>query len=229
MRFVALSFCLLIPALAAAKTRPIEPSRKTEEIGSWIVRCASVGKDEGMACGMRHRVWVLAPAGGRPFAALEVQARRGALVPVLAIHGVTIPDATGAVLALAASASLQFDTNPPIPLPCGFEMDTILCAPTRADAPAGLEQLRNARTALLRVHLAEPAKLAGLLPEQTRSLELARTADAIRLIQPTSTAADTRWDLRDVVDWLAQQAGFPGGANALLRWLFGQAAMLPKQ
>ena len=71
-------------------------------------------------------------------------------------------------------------------------------------------------------------KLPFALPDQQRNLDLARTADAIGRLQPAGTTPDTRWDLHDLLDWLARQLGFPGGLEGLLRWLFDRAATLAK-
>jgi hypothetical protein len=197
---------LLAPELARA-----------EAVGSWVVACA-----EGAGCDVRHRMWLAAPAGGRPFAALEIRMRHGFAVPVVAAHGVAVPEAAGTLLALAAEASLQFGTEKPIPLPCVFAGDSIACAPARADEAAASERLKAVKTARIRLHFSEAAGLA--LPDQARSLELAGTAEAAGRLDAGGAAADARWDLRDLLDALARQFGFPGGLDEWVRWLFGRFA-----
>ncbi len=221
---------LLPPVQALAQPRPAEPARKTEEIGSWIVVCARTARQEPPDCDIRHRSWLLPPAAGRPSAALEIQLRHGFPVPVIAVHGVTIPAASGAVLALATDATVQFGAAPPIRLPCDFTPDTLSCAPARPDAQAASARLSQARHAVIRLHLVVPANLKApvSIPDQQRSLDLVRTAEAASRIQPAGAAADTRWDLRDLLDWLARQLGFTGGLEDALRWLLGQAATLQK-
>ncbi len=229
-RYWVFGLWLLAPVPALAQPRPAEPSRQPEEIGSWIVSCARTAKPDPPACDARHRVWLLPPAGGRLSAALEIQQRHGFPVPVIAVHGVAIPEATGTVLALATDATVQFGAGAVIRLPCDFAQDTLSCAPARPDAQTASARLSQARRAVIRLHLAAPASLKApvSLPDQQRSLDLARTAEAIRRIQPSGAVADTRWDLRDLLDWLARQLGFTGGLDGLLRRLLGQAATLRK-
>lgn len=230
---LGLSLWASVPA--AAQPRPADPTRKIEEVGSWAVGCTQEQKSGPPACDIRHRVWIVAPAGGRPSAALEIQMRHGFAVPVVVIHGGahsgTIPDATGALLALAAEVTVQFGADPPIRLPCGFARDILGCAPVRADAQAASVRLGRAATAVVRLHLAVPAGMALPVSDQLRVLDLTRTADAIRYLQPAGNQpeeADTRWDLHDLMDWVARQLGFADGLEGLLRWLFSQAALLQK-
>jgi len=230
-----LGFLLWSFVPAAAQPRLADPARKIEEVGSWAVDCTQEQKPGPPACDIRHRVWIVAPAGGRPSAALEIQMRHGFAVPVVAIHGAahggTIPDATGALLALAAEVTVQFGADPPIRLPCGFARDILGCAPARADAQAASVRLGRAATAVIRLHLAAPAGLALPVSDQLRVLDLTRTTDAIRRLLPAGNPpeeADTRWDLHDLMDWVARQLGFAGGLEELLRWLFSQAAVLQK-
>lgn len=229
-RFWLFGLCLLAPVPALAELRPAEPSRQPEEVGSWIVRCARTAKPGPPACDIRHRAWLLPPAAGRLSAALEIQLRHGFPVPVMAVHGVAIPEAIGSLLALATDATVQFGAGAVIRLPCDFAQDTLRCAPARPDAQAASAQLRQAENAVIRLHLAVPANLKApvSLPDQQRSLDLTRTAEVIRRIQPAGAVADTRWDLRDLLDWLARQLGFTGGLDDVLRRLLGQAATLPK-
>ena len=192
---------------AVAQPRPMELPRRLEEIGSWIAGCPGKG---GASCEVRHRSWLVAPAGARPFAALEIRGRHGATDPVVVVYGVTIPEAAGTVLALGAEATIRFGAEPPIRLSCDFADGMITCAPTRADAVAAAAQLRQAKVVTIRLHLAQT------LPDLTRTLELFRTGDAADRIQPSG---DGRWDLRDLLDWSARQLGFPGGTAELTRWL----------
>ena len=230
---LGLSLWASVPA--AAQPRPADPTRKIEEVGSWAVGCTQEQKPGPPACDIRHRVWIVAPAGGRPSAALEIQMRYGYAVPVVvirgAMHGGTIPEAAGALLALAAEATVQFGADPPMPLPCNFALDILRCAPARTDAQAASVRLGRAATAVVRLHLAAPAGMALAIPDQLRTLDLVRTTDAIRRLQPAGNPPaeeDPRWDLHDLIDWVARQLGFADGLEGLLRWLFSQAALLQK-
>ncbi len=228
MKSLAAGFCLAIAPLTAL-AQP-NPARNGEEIGSWIVNCSDGGKAEPLECQLRHRVWIIPPGGTRPSVDLEVAARHGSLAPILAVHGLTVPEPAGAMLALSTDATVQFDADLPIQLPCGFARGTIACAPSRADAAQATQRLRLAKTVTVRLHLVAPASpgLAVPVPDQTRSLELHRTADAMNRIQPAGATADQGEDLADILDWLAQKFGFPGGSQEFLRWLLGQAAALGK-
>src|ERR1035437_2138356 len=101
----ALALLELLPPPAGAQS----PPRGAEEIGSWLLSCPHDPATDRVGCRLRHRVWVLAPQAGRPDAALEVESRDGEPVPVLAVHGVTLPAAAGAVFARHSTAEVRFD------------------------------------------------------------------------------------------------------------------------
>ena len=227
---VGLGVWLGASAPAGAQPHPGEPARKTEEVGSWLAACVRDARPGPPPCDIRHRTWLLPPSAGHVSAALEIGLRHGVAVPVVTLRGVSIPDATGTLLALATGVTVQFGADPPVRLPCGYAEDVLSCAPGRVDAPAASAQLRQATNAVIRLHVAPSTglKLPFALPDQQRSLDLTRTADAIARLQPSGTTPDTRWDLQDLLDWLARQLGFAGGLEGLLRWLFDRAAALPK-
>ena len=226
----ALGLWLGASAPAVAQPHPGEPARKIEELGSWIATCLHDARPDPPACDIRHRTWLLPPSAGHVSASFEIGLRHGVAVPVVTLRGISIPEATGMLLALATDVTVQFGANPPVKLPCDFAKEVLHCAPARLDAPPASAQLRQAANSVIRLHLATSSnlKLPFVIPDQQRNLDLTRTAAAIGRLQPAGTTSDTRWDLHDLLDWLARQLGFTSGLEGLLRWVFDRAAALPK-
>ena len=110
---VGLGVWLGASAPAGAQPHPGEPARKTEEVGSWLAACVRDTRPGPPACDIRHRTWLLPPSAGHVSAALEIGLRHGVAVPVVTLRGVSIPDATGTLLALATGVTVQFGADPP--------------------------------------------------------------------------------------------------------------------
>ena len=195
---------LLLAGAAAAQPRPAN-----EQIGSWIVTCANPMS----SCQMRHEAWVLPPGSGGPSASLEVVRRGGQFVPVVALRGMTTQAALGGMLAVNATVTLSLDGGTPIALACGLDGAAIICAPTMPIA------LASAHTAEVRIALSVPG--IAKLPEQSRRMELQRTAEAIALFRGTApedraVPALPGLDWHDFLDRLLHAAGFERGIADLL-------------
>ena len=120
---------------------------------------------------------------------------------------------------MQASVGLRFDGAPRIELSCGPDGAAVVCAPGVDAAPAAAGQLVSARSVLVQVRLGLPGGVG--LPEQSRSLELARTAEALAAFRATapmgeSVPAVAGLDWRGFLDRLARDAGFENGLADLL-------------
>ena len=163
---------LLLRASAAAMA---DVQRADEQIGSWVSSCPEAAKRD--ACQLRHRNWVLPPGEGRPSAALEVQRRGDALVPVVTLRGLSAPAAIGGMLTLKATVNVRFDGGPRTGLACGLDGDAIVCAPDGAGVPLTAAQLPSAHSADVQILLSLPGMVA--LPPQDRAMDLQGTREAL--------------------------------------------------
>lgn len=200
---------LLLGGAGATPARP--PS---QAIGSWVLSCPPTG-----SCQLRHRTWVVLPGVDTPGVALEVVQRGRQFVPVMAIRGLSAEVALGAVLSVQASVWLRFDAAPRIPLDCGPDGGAVVCAPSDTVAPQVAGELAAAHTVLAQVGLGLIGGTA--LPEQSRSLELDGTADALARFRATAPANEAipvvpGLDWRGFLDRVARDAGFPQGLAGLL-------------
>lgn len=205
-RQVVIGLALLIACPVLAQPRP-----SNQQVGSWIVTCPA---DTLSSCQMRHESWLLPPGGNGPSAALEVTQRGGQFVPVVALRGLTTQTALGGMLALNVTVTLSLDSSPPIALACGLDGAAIVCAPAGDAATA----LASAHTAQVRIALSIPG--IASLPEQSRSVELRRTADAIAMFHSTAPADRAvplpGLDWHDFLDRLLRKAGFERGVAGIL-------------
>ena len=212
LRMVALA--LLIGGPAAAQPRPA-----SEPIGSWVLACPAGG-----VCRLRHEAWVLAPGPGRPSVSLEVLRRGGRFVPAVAVRGLTTEAAFGGVLALNADVGLSFDGGGRVALVCNAEGGAIVCAPEGVAAAGAAAALATAHTVLVQMRLSLPGVVA--LPEQSRTLDLRRTAEALVRFQATGPADATvpalpGLDWRGLMDRVLRAAGLEHGVAELLASLGG--------
>ena len=204
---------VLIGGPAVAQPRPA-----SEEIGSWVLTCPVEARSE--PCLLRHRSGVLAQGAGRISASLEVLHRGGQFIPVIAMRGLSTQAALGGVLASQASVGLRFDGAPRIELACGLDGGAVVCAPAVDAAGAAAGKLGLARSVVVQVKLVLPGGMA--LPEQSRSLELSQTVDALAAFRATapvgeSVPAVAGLDWRGFLDRLARDAGLANGLADLLR------------
>jgi len=212
LRIAALA--LLIGGPAAAQPRPA-----SEQIGSWVLACPAAG-----LCQLRHASWLLPPGTGRPGVSLEVLRLGGQFVPVVAVRGLTTQAAFGGVLALNADVDLSFDGGGRVALVCNADGGAIVCAPEGAEAAGAAASLANAHTAELRIQLGLPGVVT--LPEQSRTLELQRTAEALVRFQATGAANATMpalpgLDWRGFMDRVLRAAGLEHDVADLLASLGG--------
>jgi hypothetical protein len=203
-----IGLALLLAGPAMAQPRPAN-----QQVGSWIVTCPA---DPESSCQMRHESWLLPPGGNGPNASLEVMQRGGQFVPVVTLRGLTTQTALGGMLALNATVTLRLDAGPPIPLSCGLNGTVIVCA---ADGTAVAATLPTAHTAQVRIALSVPG--IATLPEQSRSLDLQRTAEAMALFRTTAPANQTvpalpGLDWHDFLDRLLREAGFERGVASMM-------------
>jgi len=203
------AIALLIGGQAAAQPRPT-----TEEIGSWVLSCPADAKDD--ACSLRHRSAIMPPMPGGPTAALEIQRRGNQYIPVVAVRGLSMQAAIGSVLELQANVSLRFDNAPRTELHCGLDGAAVVCAPAAEATASAASQLASARNMLVQAQLSLPGGIT--LPEQSRTLELLRTADALARLRATAPAGEAApalpgLDWRGYLDPLLRATGLGRAAE----------------
>jgi hypothetical protein len=211
----------LIGGGASAQPRPA-----SEDVGSWVLSCPD---PQTVPCQLRERTPIMPAVGNGPGASLEVLHRGGQFVPVVALRGVSMQAAVGGILAAQTNIALRFDSQPWIELGCGIDGAAVLCAPNASAASSAAAALRDAKTVVVRARL----RLAGMpdLPEQSRSLDLIRTDDALALFRATSPASESMpvvpgLDWHGFLDRLARDVGFKNGLPDLLAravgWIEGR-------
>jgi hypothetical protein len=215
MRFSlpALALCVLLgPLPATAQPRTVDVPHSEQEIGSWLLACATDPMIDARVCRMRHRLW-LAPGGdGGPGIAFEVQQRFGLLVPAISVRHLSLDSALAGLLTLTATAQLRFDGNPMAELLCTLEGAAVICTPGKAAAAILSEQLLKARSVMVRFRAVGNLPLP--VPDGLVALDLDRTAEALdryRTAGPAAEPSDT-WigqDLKDAVERLLRGLGMP--------------------
>ena len=201
---------LILWAASALAQAPARPTN--EEIGSWVLSCPAAVREP---CLMRHRDWVVPPVGAGPTAALEVQARGDALVPVVSLRGLSV----SAALLVKPTVSLAFDNGKRIDLTCGLRGASYACAPDAASVRAAADALPTARIVAVAVKLSVPGGLT--LPPRDRSLDLAGTEAALTRLRALGATGEALpaypgLDLQDFVDRTMRDAGFPNGVAGML-------------
>jgi hypothetical protein len=177
-----------------------------EEIGSWVLACPG---DE--PCLLRHRNWIVSPGAGGISAALEARQMGNRLVPVIAVRGLSMQAALASVVTLQANVGLRFDNAPRIDLSCGMEGAALLCAPGRDATEAAAHGLALAHGVVVQAQLSLPGIVS--LPDQSRSLDLQRTEDALARFRAASAQAGGTapaipgLDLGGMVERLLEDAG----------------------
>lgn len=205
---------LPLPMLAA----PAWADRPAElAIGTWVLACPSTPRP----CVMRHRDWLLPPAGAAPSAALEIQGRNGTMVPVVTLRGLPAQAAIGGALVVRPAVTLKLDGGQPVPLACGLSNGTHVCAPAFAEVPILSSALPTAQSIETRVEVAVPG--LAPIPPQNRTLELAATVQALAAarhygVENATLPAIPGLDLFGFIDRIARAAGFRNGMADAMRW-----------
>lgn len=218
-----MNWSLLLAAFAISTAQAQTPSGKTEEIGSWVVACPADAKSA--PCRMRYQKWIVPPQNGRPSVGLEVRNTGTQMLPQLAVRGLPVQLAMAGMMAATPTMELRFDGGQKLALACGLEGDAVLCTPEQGAAADAAAQLKTAHAVQVHVHVA----LAGSdgpspIPDQTRSFDLSRTAQAIdrfRAVAPEAvplpTQASQGNDMRSMADKMLKAMGFSGGVNDIMQ------------
>ena len=176
---------------------------------------------------MRHRDWVMAPANGTPSAALELQLRGDALVPVITVRGLPASAAVGGAFVVKPSVTLGLDGGKRTDLSCGVSGTYYACAPDASAVPAMATALPTAQVLSSSMTLTIPGMMI-VLPPQERSLDLSGTEVAmsrLRAVGATGEAlpAYPGLDMQGFLDRIMRDLGFPNGAAdvvpKVLPWL----------
>ena len=214
------------PKTPAAQTAtPQSAGTKDTEIGSWVIACPSDPKADTTPCRMRYRTWIVPPHDGRPSVGLEVRNIGAQMVPQLAVRDLPAQLAMAAMLAATPTMELRFDSGQKLTMSCGQDADAVLCTPAADTADVAATQLKAARAVQVHVHVA----LAGEdgpspVPDQTRSFDLSRTAEAMdrfRAVAPTamplSAGSGMTQDLRAMADKMLKAMGYSGGVADIMQ------------
>jgi invasion protein IalB len=206
----AWAFAIALCAAPAVAQAPVRPANET--IGSWILSCPP---DVAEPCLMRHRDWVVAPASGTPSAALEIQLRGDALVPVITVRGLPTSAAVDSAFVVKPTVNLGLDGGKRIDLSCEISGTDYACAPDAAAVPALAAAIPKARVLSASLTLTIPGMVA--LPPQDRTLELTGTAVAqARLLAAGATGealpSYPGLDIQGFLDRIMRDLGFPNGS-----------------
>ncbi|HXT81508.1 MAG TPA: hypothetical protein VN702_18230 [Acetobacteraceae bacterium] len=208
LRIAATVLAVLAPC-SAARARLDPP-----EIGSWTLLCPASPRSSG--CILRLRDGIAEPIGSTGLSvAVEVHALGHALIPVIALRGLTMREQVAGTLLLAPSAALRFDTEPPLQLNCGPDGAAYLCAPQGAAATASSIALRKAAAVTVRITFA-PRGMAPLPPIE-RSVALKETEAALARLRASGAAGEAApveagLDWRGALDKVLRATGLAGGA-----------------
>jgi hypothetical protein len=198
--------------LLALAIQDVAVAGTQEHIGSWIITCPVGGP-----CAMRFSKRFLDKSGVT--GDLEIDADGDALVPVLAVRGLSNEVLMAAVMAGKTEASLQLAGGAREPLECSASESGYICAPDRAAGLKLAAALPAARQVTVRVTVA----VMGMspLPTQEKSLELTGTAEALARVRAegptpvpnvkTAVAAGSAAGLMGVADRALKAAGYPNG------------------
>ena len=200
------AMALFVGGSAAAQTRPT-----SEVIGSWVLSCPDT---KTAPCQLRHRASMMQVGASGPSASLEVAHRGDLFVPVVTLRGMSMQAAVGGVLAVQSDVALRFDDLAWTALGCGLDGGAVLCAPAGEAAAAAAAELSAAHSVMVRIRLSIPGVTA--LPEQSRSLDLQQTTEALAAFRATAPASESvpviaGLDWRGFLDRVARDAGFRNG------------------
>jgi hypothetical protein len=202
---------LLIGGQAGAQDRPA-----STEIGSWVLSCPDA---QSVQCELRLSASIAQAGNNGPSASVEVVHRGNLFVPVVVLRGLSMQAAVGGVLAVQTDVALRFDAQPWIPLACALDGAAVFCVPAPAASAQAAAALPNAHGVLVRLRITLPDMMP--LPEQSRSLDLQGTPEALARFRATAPASESvpviaGLDWRGFLDRVARDAGFQNGLTDLL-------------
>lgn len=197
----------LAPALAYAAAE--------QRIGSWVISCP----DGARECLMRFSKRFLDKAGIT--ADLEVESQGAALVPVIALRGLSSEMLLATTMAGKTDVSLQFPGAARQQLNCNASNAAFVCVPNEAAGRLLSAALPTAHTVTVRVGLS----VTGMspLPAQERSLDLSGTTEALARLRaagpspvpnPLSVAREAARSpagMMTMADKMLKSAGFQQG------------------
>jgi len=187
-----------------------------EKIGSWVLSCP-----DAEPCLLRLEKRFVDKAGIT--GELDILADGKALVPVLALRGLSSELLMAAALAGHTEASLQFAGGPRETLDCAPATASYVCAPRDEAADRLAAALPSARSVTVRITVA----ISGLkpLPVQEKSLDLTGTGAALTRLRaagpapvPGAMTAVTEPSpdaLMGMADRALKAAGYPNGVADL--------------
>ena len=205
-----------ILALAFAATLAPAAAETQQHIGTWVLSCPGEKPGTG-PCLMRFAKRFLDKGGIT--GDLEIQSQGKALVPVMALRGLSDELLMAASLAGKTEASIQFAGGKPEPLICSVTAAGYICAPAEPAAHILSAQLPTARAVTVRVSVS----VSGMspLPAQQKSLDLSGTQQALARLRPAGPspvpAAMTPSEptspnrLMAMADKALKAAGYPEG------------------
>jgi hypothetical protein len=207
---------LVISALAIGGPACAQSRPASEAIGSWVLSCPDA---KAVPCQLRNRMPIIQASDNGPAASLEVAHRGDRFVPVVALRGMSMQAAVGGMLAVQGSVTLRFDNASAIELGCGLDGSAVVCAPSGAAAATAAAALPDAHNVVVRVRMTLPGAMA--LPEQSRSLDLQETGQALAQFRATAPASESvpviaGLDWRGFLDRMARDAGFRNGLADVL-------------
>ena len=193
------------------------PVLAEEDIGSWVLACPA--PPPAGPCTVRHKTWVLAPGNGGPTAALEVQMRGDALVPVVALRVIPMQAALSGSLVLKPSVGVRFDGGPRAEMNCGLSGASYACAPEAGAVAATAAALPKAHAVTVRIELTIPGMMA--LPPAERTMELSGTEQVLARLRAGGAVTEALpavpgLDMQQFLDRILRAAGFQNGIGDVL-------------
>lgn len=187
-----------------------------EQIGSWVLNCPD--KAAGAGTCLMHLNKRFYDKGGIT-GDLEVLAQGKALVPVIALRGLSGEMLMAASLAGKVDASIQLPGGPREDLNCAATSVGYICSPNGAATQRLSAGLASARTLTVRAAVS----MTGMnsLPPQEKSVDLAGTNEALAKLlaagpspvpaATTALASPPPEGLMGMADKALKAAGYPNG------------------
>jgi len=163
----------------------------TETIGSWKLTCHN--DKSGDECMLRHKD--ASVQIGASSVAVEVLSVNGALVPIVAVHGVAPAKAVGSLVSIVVG--LRLDNGPWFALPCAADLR---CVPSADEVPELALTFPLAGQMRLRLEMTLPG--SGALPQPEHEFDLNSTRAALGRLRSAGTIT-TAVPGESVADWKA--------------------------